>query len=246
MSRQHSEFEPTHVLVVTADDTAAEVTATNDAIRAALDHADAVDVWVDLDLLDEDHPSLGDSVREAFTPVGDGRFRGDVVDFEATFSELLGETTFHRFVTLERLAASRGGETFLSYVPDHRAFGIDSDVAPGLDGAVREAVENEDAALLPAGTLVDWYCDGTHYELSPPHLCVDGTVCHDLSRIVRVQLDDRRREIGIEWEHESTGLLSRVLERLGPSAPDRFTFDSEARYQAVAERFRELGAELGW
>lgn len=246
MSRQDSEFDPTHVLVVTDSEDSEEIRATNAAVDAVLDHADVVDIWINKAQLRDDHPSLVDSLENAFVQVDGDHFSGEVDAVRASLSELLSVSSFHRFISLERLEASRGDETLLYYVPDHRQFRIDASVSPGVDDAIRGAIEHEDAALLPAGSLSDWYDDGTHYELSPPHLCVDDKTCHDLTQISHIELDDDRHEIRIEWGGRSTGLVSNALSKVGPSKPSRFQFDSVNRYETVAAAFGRLRSELDW
>ena len=245
MSRQDSAFDPTHVLVVTGDQ-ADEIRATNAAIDAVLDHADTVEVRVSEDQLADDHPALVASLREAFARVGDEHFRGDVADVRSSLSELLSMTSFHRFVSIPRLEAFRDGRRLLDYVPDHRTFAVDTSVSPGLDGAIRGSIETESAALLPAGTLADWDADGRHYELSPPHLCLEDDGCHALANIAGVELDDERCEIRLEWESGSETIISKFVSKLGPEKPSRFRFDSTDRYEAVASAFEKLGTELDW
>ncbi|AFO56223.1 MULTISPECIES: hypothetical protein [unclassified Natrinema] len=245
MSQQNSEFNPTHVLIVTGDQ-AAGIRATNAAIDAALDHADTVDIWLSEDQLADDHPDLVASLRDAFARVNDERFRGDVDDVRHSLSELLSMTSFHRFVSLTRLDASRDGQRLLTYVPDHRTFKIDESVSPDLDTAIRSSIESESAALLPAGTLADWYADGQHYELSPPNLCLEGEGCHKLTNITSVDLDDERREIRLEWETGSDLTIAKIINKIGPTKPRQLQFDSAERYEAVARVFEALSTELDW
>jgi len=245
MSRQHSEFNPTHVLVVTGDQED-EIRATNATIDAVLDHAHTVEIRISEDQLADDHPDLVASLRDAFARVTDEHFRGDVTDVRSSLSELLSTTSFHRFVSITRLDAFRDERRLLNYVPDHRTFEIDTSVSPGLEDAIRGSIETEPAVLLPAGTLADWYTDGQHYELSPPHLCLEGDGCHALTKISGVDLDDERREIRLEWQSGSETLVSTVLNKLGPEKPSRFRFDSVDQYEDVANAFKELGTELDW
>ncbi|WP_226479112.1 hypothetical protein [Natrinema amylolyticum] len=250
MSRRNSAFDPTHVLVVTGDQ-AAEIRATNAALDAVLDHADTVGIWIEEAQLDDDHPALVASLCDAFTRVNGERprpdhFTGTVDDVRSSLSELLSTTSFHRFVSLTRLDASRDGCRLFTYVPDHRTFEVDASVSPGLDAAIRASIETESAALLPAGTLADWDADGRHYELSPPHLCLEGDGCHALTNVSGVDLNDERREIRLEWETDSDSIVSKVITKLGPERPSRFRFDSADRYEDVASAFDELSTELEW
>lgn len=245
MSRQDSEFEPTHVLVVTDEgDTDSEVAATNAAIDAVLEHADTVEVWLDEEQLASDRPKLTATLREAFNRIEDGHIRGRVDAVRFALSELLSDTSFHRFVSLERLEAGRDDQTILSYVPDHRTFEVDTDTATGLTSDIRGAIETEAAALLPAGPIVDWYSEGKHYELSPPYLCIDGEGCHRLTKIDSIELDDEERAITIEWSSRSGSVVSTVLSKLGPGRPTTFRFESHNRFEDVATAFRDLAAAL--
>ncbi|MBZ6496604.1 hypothetical protein [Natrinema longum] len=244
MTRQNSGFDPTHVLVVTGDQ-AAEIRATNAAIDAILDHADTVDIWIEEAQLGDDHPALVASLRDAFARVSDDRFRGTVDDVRSSLSALLSDHSFHRFVSLRRLDAFRDGQRLLTYVPDHRTFEVKTTVSSGVEAAIRGSVETEAATLLPAGPLVDWDADGHHYELSPPHLCLEEG-CHALTNIAGVALDDDRREIRLEWETGSETVRSRLVGKLSPEKPTRFRFDSTDRYEDVASAFDELADDLEW
>ncbi|WP_241432451.1 hypothetical protein [Natrinema gari] len=155
-------------------------------------------------------------------------------------------TSFHRFVSLTRLDASRDGQRLLTYVPDHPTFKIDASVSPDLDIAIRSSIESESAALLPAGTLADWYADGQHYELSPPNLCLEGEGCNKLTNITSVDLDDERREIRLEWEIGSDLTIAKIINKIGPTKPRQLQFDSAERYEAVARVFEALSTELDW
>lgn len=240
-----SDIDPTHVLVITDDETVEEVSAANAAIDAALDHADTVDLWLDEEQLESDHPELYEQIRNAFDRMSDGHLRGAVAgdSVRMSLSELLDDTSFHRFISLERLEASHNGDIFLSYVPDHRLFDVDASVQPDVEAAIRGAIETEQAALLPSEAFVDWYAEGRHYELSPTHLCVDDRECYDLTNIEAVHFDDLTMQI--EWTGGS-GTISKILTSLGPDRPTTLQFEHQNRYEDVVHAFQRLGEQLGW
>jgi hypothetical protein len=167
MSGHDCRFEPTHVLVVTTSgDATVEATATAAAVRAVLDHADTVALRIDLDAIATDHPDLAHRLQDRTDRVDD-ELRARVDRVCGPLSDLLDVTDVHRFVTLERLDASRDGRQILHYVPDHAIFEIDASAADGVAEALDRAVTDLPAGLLPATTLADWDDDGTHYELDP-------------------------------------------------------------------------------
>lgn len=219
MSHRNSDFDPTHVLVTDAENTTDEIHATNAAIDAVLDHADTVDLWIDEDLLGNDHPALVDKLHETFVRVQDEHFQGRSDDVRTILSEFLSETgtSIHRFVSLERLELTRNDACLLYHVPDHHRCVIDTSISSAVEPAVRHAIEPESAMLLPSRTLAEWYSDRTRYELSPPNFCIspsrrfiDIAGCYTLTDISRVHVDDERREIRIEWD-EPSGFASTAL-----------------------------------
>jgi hypothetical protein len=244
MSSQDRPFDPTHVLVLTTSgDAAAEAGATAAAVRAVLDYADTVVLRVDLDGLGTDHPAVADGVRAATEPAGDGNRRAPADRVREPLATLLDLTDVHRFVTLDRLDTFRDGEQVLHYVPDHTTFELDGSAAEGVADAVSGAVADEPAGLLPAGTLADWYEDGTQYELDPPSLCVDGSNCLALAKLERVAFDDGDRTIRVAWR-DGGGILATASELLGPDRPERLRFDSPNRYEDVRAAFETVADAL--
>jgi len=243
MPGQDRPFEPTHVFVVTTSgDATAEATATAAAVSAVLDHADTVALRLDVDALATDHPDLAHRLR-ARTDRVDDELRARVDRVRGPLSDLLDVTDVHRFVTLERLDASRDGRQVLHYVPDHAIFEIDASAAKEVTDAVSCAVTDVPAGLLPVTVLADWYEDGTHYELDPPSLCVGDATCFDLAALERVAFDDDGRSICLTWEREG-GVLATAMELLGPSRPERLRFDSSNRYEDVAAAFETVADAL--
>ena len=245
MSGQDRPFDPTHTLVLaTSGDATAEASATATAVRAVLDHADTVTLHLDPGALASDHPELAAELRAATEQVDDGVRRASVDRVREPLAALLDLTDVHRFVTLERLDASRDGRLLLHYVPDHTTFEVDATAAEGVVDAVSRAVADEPASLLPETVLADWDVDGTQYELAPPSLCVDGATCFGLGALDRVAFDDADRTIRLTWA-AGDGLLATAGELLGPNRPRRFEFDSANRYVHVAEAFETVADALG-
>jgi hypothetical protein len=236
-------FDPSHVLVVTTSgDSAAEAAATAAAVEAVLDRSDTVALRMDLAALASDHPDLADRIREA-TDSEDNVLRAPVDRVRDALSAVLDLTDVHRFVALERLDAFRDGQPVLRYVPDHATFELDESAADGVADDVARAVVDEPAGLLPATVLADWYVDGTHYELAPPSLCVDGASCFDLDTLERITFDEHQFAITLQWRRDG-GVLAAVTDRLGPDSPDEFRFDSPNRYAAVAAAFETVADAL--
>ncbi|MFD1647411.1 hypothetical protein [Haloarchaeobius litoreus] len=245
MAGQDHPFDPTHTLVITTSgDATAEASATAAAVGAVLDHADAVTLHLDPGALASDHPELAEQLRAATEQVDDGVLRAPVDRVREPLAALLNLTDVHRFVTLERLDASRDGRQLLHYVPDHTTFTVDATAAEGVVDSVSCAVADEHAGLLPAGTLAAWDADGTHYELTPPSLCVDGSTCFGLGALDGIAFDDGGRAIRLTWA-TGDGLLATVGTLLGPNRPERFEFDSPNRYADVAGAFETVADALG-
>ncbi|WP_256296708.1 hypothetical protein [Haloarchaeobius salinus] len=244
MTTQDRPFDPTHTLVLTTSgDATAEASATAAAVGAVLDHADAVTLHLDPGALASDHPELAEQLRAAAEQVDDGVLRASVDRVREPLAALLDLTDVHRFVTLERLDASRDGRRLLHYVPDHTTFEVDATAAEGVVDAVSRAVADEPAGLLPTAVLADWYADGTRYELAPPSLCVDGATCFGLGALDRVAFDDAARTVRLTWA-TGDGLLATAGELLGPNRPERFEFDSPNRYADVADAFETVADAL--
>ena len=239
----HLQFDPTHVLVITTSgDASAEAGATAAAVRAVFDHTDTVALRLDVDGLASDHPEIANRVRAATEAEG-GVLRAPVDQVRDPLTALLDLTDLHRFVTLERIDAFRHGEQVLHYVPDHTTVELDDAAAEGVADDVSRAVADEPAGLLPAGTLADWYEDGTHYELDPPSLCVDESTCFSLAGLERVAFDDGDRSIRLTWAR-GDGVLGAASELLGTDRPERLRFDSPNRSEDVAAAFETVADAL--
>ncbi|MFC4408049.1 hypothetical protein [Haloarchaeobius iranensis] len=237
-------FDPTHTLVLTTSgDATAEATVTAAAVEAVLDNADAVTLHLDPGALTSDHPELAEQLRAATEQVDDGVLRAPVDRVHDPLADLLDLTDAHRFVTLERLDASRDGRQLLHYVPDHTTFEADATAAEGVVDAVSRAVADQPAGLLPTAVLADWDADGTRYELAPPSLCVDGGTCFGLGALDRIAFDDGNHTIRLTWA-TGDGLLATAGALLGPNRPGRFKFDSPNRYAAVTDAFETVADAL--
>jgi hypothetical protein len=245
MTDQNRAFDPTHVLVLaTSGDAGTEAEVTAAAVEAVLDRADVVSVRVDTDALASDFPTLARRLGDAAGSDDEDDVTCRSVDaIREPLSDLLAQSIVHRFVTLERLDAFRDGHRVLGYVPDHHRFELDAAADEGLVDAVATAIADRPAGLLPATVLADWYEDGTHYELEPPSLCVDGDTCFALRSIEGVAFDGDDHEIRLTWTSEG-GVAAAVLDFVGASRPERFRFDSPNRYEAVARAFRRLADAL--
>lgn len=248
-----SSFEPTHALVLAVDDARSEAEATAAAVEVVLEHADSVEVRVDLPALADDHPRVAAAIEESFERVDDGRSngeqahrRGRVDAVRAALDALLELTSVHRFASLERVDAFSDDRRVLHHVPDHGRFELDATAAADRDALasdVSAAVADHPAGLLPARTLADWYDDGTRYELEPPSLRVDGDACFDLGALDGVAFDASNREIRPSWDDDD-GVVATLLGALGPARPERFRFDSANRYEGVAGAFRDVADAL--
>ncbi|WP_435348898.1 hypothetical protein [Haloarchaeobius sp. HRN-SO-5] len=244
MLDQDRTLDPTHVLVLaTSGDAEVEARVTAAAVEAVLDRADAVSAHVDTAVLEADHPDIARRLRNACGSSEDDEFRAPVDAIRAPLSDLLAQSTFHRFVTLERIDAVRDGRPVLKYVPDHHVFELDASTDEGLVDAVATAVADEPGGLLPATVLADWSEDGTHYELEPPSLCVEWTTCFDLAFLERVEFDESNSEIRLIWTNDGV-VVATIRGLLGPARPGQFRFDSRNRYEAVAGAFREVADAL--
>jgi len=267
MAREPTDvFDPTHVLLVASGDGSTDAAATAAAVDAVLDHADAVALHLDRAAVEAEHPEVAAAFADALDPVDgdDGRLRGpldgpegapaerdvagddfdDVRDALVSFLEL---TSFHRFVSLERVDAFREDRRLLNYVPDHGRFDLDVDAAAdgnALVADVGSAVADHPAGLLPGRTLAAWTEGGTRYELAPPSLCVDDRTCFGLERLDAVALDPAAREVHLSWA-VGDGLLASALDALGASRPREFQFAAEDRYATVAAAFELVADGLG-
>jgi|GEM_PF-1135803 hypothetical protein len=248
MPAPDSSFDPTHVLVLAADDARSDAEATAAAVDAVLDHADTVELHLDHRALADDHPRVADALASTLEPVDgdDGHRRGRADAARDALGALLAISSFHRFVSLSRVDAFSDDRRVLHYVPDHGRLELDATAAADdtalvndLDGAVTGHV----AGLLPRRTLADWYEDGTRYELEPPSLCVDGDACFDLGALAGVAFDASNREIRLSW-YDDTGVVATLLGALGPTRPERFRFDPSNRYEDVAGAFRDVADAL--
>lgn len=224
----------THVLVVSrAADADGEVGVHNAALSAILDRADAVDLWADADLVADEYPDAAASIHEAFDRIEEGRYRGALPDCRSALESLLATEGVYRYVGLERLDVRIGDRLLARYVPDHSKFRVDCTASEGLDAELRQTLADAEAGIVPAGTLAEWSCDGTRYELRPPSLCTDGS-CWGLAGITAVRLDDANRRIELEWTGPS-GVLQRAVDLLFPDAPRAFDFEDESAYRDAAE-----------
>lgn len=244
-ARDSATITPTHELtLVGSPDEQDEVRAYNAGIEAVLDYADAVDVWLDVDLIQSDHPEIARSIRSELEPADDDRYVGSPAAVREALSGLLPLTTIHRFVGLERLDARMNDRVFFRHVPDHHVWSLDASTTPDLVGHVRDAIGDETAVLLPAETIAEWQgTDGTRYELSPPSLCIDGTRCLGLGALVGIEIDDDRREIRLDWA-ESGGVLGRVVSFVVPDRPGKLQFESAEEFREVADAFEPLADQF--
>lgn len=149
----------------------------------------------------------------------------------------------HRFVTLDRVDAFRDGRQILRYVPDHRRFAVTVDHDGRLEAAIRAAIRDEPAALLPATTLAAWDDGGTRYALEPPSLCVDNA-CFSLASLDGIAFDEPAREIQLTWSTDE-GITASLIGLFRTERPGRLRFDSSERYDAVADGFRDVAESLG-
>lgn len=248
-SSRNREFEPTHDLTFVGTSGArAEVDAANAALAVIFEHADRLDLWLDAALLGDDHPEVLASLREAFEPVDDEHLRGPVSGVPDDLWDLLAMTSIHRFVSLERLEASREGAMLVRHVPDHHVFVVDVSPSEDLLEDLRDAMATEAGCFLPAETLAEWTtAGGNHYELSPPSICIDGDGCLGLSGLADIRIDEDRREIRLVWSEPEgiTGRLSAGLRSLlGPDRPHRFRFRSDDRFREVAAAFEPIADAL--
>lgn len=254
--------DPTHVVVPGTGaeaDAAAEARATAAAVDAVLDHADVLEVWVDLAAIASDHPAVANAFEGALERAiggddgdapsasdGAGPLRGRTEVARESLRELLALSSYHRFVSLERLDASVNGRRVMTYVPDHGQFRIDADASPDRDALledVRAALAGERAGLLPARTLATWRASGARYALEPPSLCVNDRTCFGLSKLEGVVLAPADRVVELEWA-TGDGLASRLLDAVGASRPERFDLESQTDYEAVAAGLRTVADAL--
>ena len=246
-------FEPTHTLVVRerADATAGEVRRTNAALWAVLDRGDRIDLWIDAALLGDDHPAVRDEIASSFRRLDGGRFRGRLPACRDALESLLSLTSFHRFVSLERLEVRTADGLRLRCVPDHRTFELDETAAGGVAAEIEASLTDTGAALLPARTLAEWRSEGKRYAVRPPQFCVDregrneAGYCVELAALGEVSVDRERRRIDLRWGGESTGgLLRRVADAIGPTPPSSFRFDDDETFRSVAAAFELVGEKL--
>jgi len=254
--------DPTHVVVpATRGDAAAEARATAAAVDAVLDRADAVDLHVDLRAIAGDHPAVANALETAFEAADEdparapdgpeersdsSAFRAPVAAVRDPLDDLLALSSYHRFVSLERLDASRDGRRVLTHVPDHGRFRIDANAAADRDALlddVRAALASEPAGLLPARTLATWQSSGARYALAPPSLCANDGTCFGLSKLEGVVLAPVDRVVELEWR-VGDGLATRILDAIGASRPERFALESREAYEPVAGGFRTVANAL--
>lgn len=246
-------FDPTHSLLVreSADATAGEVRRTNAALWPVLDRGDRADLWLDATRLGDDHPEVRDEIAASFRRLGDDRFRGRLPGCRDALESLLALTSFHRFVSLERLEVRTADGLLLRYVPDHRVFELDETAADGVAAEIASELADTGAGLLPARTLAAWRSEGRRYAVRPPQFCVDreGRVdagyCVELTALGEVAVDRDRRRIDLRWGDESAGgLLRRVADAIRPTPPSSFAFDDGETFRSVAAAFELVGEEL--
>ncbi|NHN49646.1 hypothetical protein G9464_18925 [Halostella sp. JP-L12] len=250
--RSDAKFDPTHVLLATepADGTAAaEVRRTNAALWPVLDRGDRVDLWLAARQLGDDHPDVRDEIAASFRRLDEGRFRGRLPACRDATESLLSLTSFHRFVSLERLEVRTPDGLLLRHVPDHGTFDLDETAAAGVARAIEADLDDVHAALWPARTLAEWWSDGRRYAVRPPQFCVereDGKVgfCTDLSGIWGIAVDRDRRRIDLRWGESSDGLLGRIGDAIRPTPPSTFRFDDEGRFESAAAAFELVGEKL--
>ncbi len=250
MTREDQQFDPTHVLVLTTSDdssteasetkTAIEANATKTAVEAILDYADSLVLSIDVEALAGDHPEIAHQLKQKSNSIEEDILRASPEKIHSPLSDLLSLTSFHRFVTLERIDAFRNDKQILHYVPDHRRFEINAGVDDQLETAIKTAIENEPAGLLPATVLADWYENDTHYKLEPPSLCANNA-CFSLSQIDNIEFNKNAREIQISW---STGVMDSIIDLIRTSRPTHFQFNSSNRYDTIADALRDVAVEL--
>lgn len=231
------------MIIVGSPDGEARIGAYNAGIEAVFDYADEVEVWLDIDLIQSDHPDIIDSIQSSLDSAGDGQFVGSANEAREALSKLLQLTTIHRVVGLERLVAKRDGRVLLRHVADHNSWTLGPSGNSDIVQHVRDALDDEPAVLLPAETLEIYCADGTKYKFSPPSLCTEGRTCFGLGGIDAIEIDDERREIRLDWG-DSGGLLKRTLSVLTPNRPERLQFESESQFREVANAFEPLAEAL--
>ncbi len=244
MNEAATDIDPTHALVLgdLEDSTRDELECVNAALRAALQHGTTVEIALDAEQFAEDYPARVADVDTEFERVDEGIYRGSLPQCTDALEGLLTVGTWHRFVALESVAVRRDGEVFLWYVPDHRTFELDANLAAEALDDVREVFEGRPAALVSTDAAAQWN-DGDHYySLEPPSLCVDDR-CFGLSRLAGVDVDPQNRRLSLSWQSDSSGVVSRFVTRITPSPPTTLSIPDDETFERVAGTLEQLTAD---
>jgi hypothetical protein len=243
--RTAADIDPSHVLVLgSVDQSDPEALVSCHAATAyALQHGDAVDVFLDADhIAAVSHAALGE-LGESFTLVSNGQYRGELPEASQLIVALLDVDDRADLAAIERIVIRREEWPLLSYHLESLTVDLDADRADGVVDDVREGIDEYPAALLETTPLVRWRQDGHEYALDPPALRVDDTG-FPLSSLASIWLDRDRRQVQLAWNASDRGLLSRLASRFGPSRPTTLTFTDSAQFQRVAREFESLGETL--
>lgn len=236
------DYHPTHTLVVgdpvTGTDRHDELLV--DIFEAAAPLADRLVAVVEAERLGAEYPSVADALDEAFTatPTDEG------VSYAAAPSptslsaieSLLGTSGGPRVFGIRRIELTDGDAVRVKYVPEHGDFGVDAEPSDGLLVAVREAVADRPAAVLPREPIAEWEHLGTEYGVAPPSLCV-GDVCHDLARLRSIDPDPEALTIELGWHERDRGPVGRALGRVsalvGLDRPTTLRFESTEAFETA-------------
>lgn len=248
MTEASADIDATHVLVLGAVERAdrAALKSCHTAVVAGLNHATAVDVFLDPDQISA--VSLGPlaaiAESDAFELVADGQYRGTMPDCVGPLAQLLDVSDWEDIGAIERIVLRSEAVPVVTYRPADRHVAVDDARTDGAAATIRDEIEEFPAGLLETKPLVRWRHDGHEYTITPPSVTVDGTA-FPLSNLASVATDRDARRVRLAWEATDRGFLSRLADHFGPSRPTTMTFDDSATFERVAQELEGLGETLG-
>ncbi|MFB6180053.1 MAG: hypothetical protein ABEI77_10050 [Halorientalis sp.] len=247
MVTQAPHVDPTHVLVLGQfDDTDPDhgaLVSCHTAVLAALDHATAVDVFLDADQIAG--VALGSiaDIGESFELVADGQYRGELPDDAALLAQLLDVRRFEAIAAIEAIVLRCENTPLLVYRPADRSVELD-DRRTDAPADIQSELADAPVGLLRTEPLVQWRADGHEYALAPPSVTVDDAA-FDLSNLVSVSFDCDTHRIYLAWDASDTGFLGRLAAHVGPSRPTTLSFPNSAAFERVAQAFERVADTLG-
>lgn len=247
-------YHPTHVLIVGDP---LEGTSEHDelllrAIDAAAPHATELTLRVEAEWIESVSPDALEAIDAAFERVDDGDeavYRSTAPrNSVAAVESLLGISGGPRVYGIRTIALSNGGDRCFEYVPEHGSVTLAEHASEGIVDAVRDAIEDDPAAVLPREPLVEWEYEGTTYSVSPPSLCV-GSTCYHLRRLAGIDADPDALAIDLRWYDAGGGTLGRavdwVVERIGARRPETLRFESVDDFESAREALDRVVAATG-